>query len=98
MTAPVVFEAIDRTVPATMSRDVLEGILRSELGFAGVLVSDDLEMKAIADHYGISEAVTRGAVAGVELFLVCHHAKLQFEAIESRILAVESAAVPRARL
>jgi len=98
MTAHVVFEAIDPAVPATMSREVLEGILRIELGFAGVLVSDDLEMKAIADHYGISEAVSRGAVAGVDLFLVCHQAKLQFEAIESLIRAVESGAVPRARI
>ncbi len=98
MTAHVVFEAIDSKVPATMSRDVLEGVLRSELGFAGVLVSDDLEMKAIADHYGISEAVTRGALAGVDLFLVCHQAKLQFEAIESLVRAVESGAVPRARI
>jgi beta-N-acetylhexosaminidase len=98
MTAHVVFEAIDSTVPATMSRDVLEGILRTELGFAGVLVSDDLEMKAITENYGISEAVTRGAAAGVDLFLVCHQAKLQFEAIESLIRAVESGAVPRARI
>jgi beta-N-acetylhexosaminidase len=98
MTAHVVFEAIDPAVPATMSRDVLEGVLRKEVGFAGVVVSDDLEMKAIADNYGISEAVTRGAAAGVDLFLVCHQAKLQLDAIESLVRAVESGAVPRARI
>ncbi len=49
---------------------MLDGVLRRELGFDGVLVSDDLEMKAIADNYGIGEAAVVGAIAGVDLFLV----------------------------
>jgi len=98
MTAHVVFEAIERTLPATLSREVLDGILRNELGFAGVLVSDDLEMKAIADHYAIAEVVRRGALAGVDLFLLCHNPKLQLEAIESLIRAVESGAVEKGRI
>src|SRR5690606_34075683 len=46
MTAHVVFDAIDPSVPATLSRAVIEGVLRGELGYDGVIVSDDLEMKA----------------------------------------------------
>ncbi|HZA14015.1 MAG TPA: beta-N-acetylhexosaminidase, partial [Myxococcaceae bacterium] len=77
MTAHVLFDAIDPEVPATLSAQVLDGLLRRELGFAGVLVSDDLEMKAITDHFGIAEAAVRGALAGVDLFLVCHRPEAQ---------------------
>ncbi|MGA9521601.1 MAG: beta-N-acetylhexosaminidase, partial [Myxococcaceae bacterium] len=98
MTAHVMFDAIDPQVPATMSPAVLDGVLRRELGFDGVLVSDDLEMKAIADNYGIGEAAVLGAIAGVDLFLVCHRAAIQREAIEALVHAVESGRIARSRI
>lgn len=98
MTAHVLFEAIDRTVPATLSPAVLDGILRRELGFGGVVVSDDLEMKAIANHFPVEEAAVQGTLAGVDLFLVCHRADVQRRAIEALVRAVESGRVPRARI
>jgi beta-N-acetylhexosaminidase len=63
-----------------------------------VLVSDDLEMKAIADHFGIGEAAVRGTLAGVDLFLVCHRADRQQEMIDAVVKAVESGRIPRARV
>lgn len=97
MTAHVIFEALDPELPATMSAKVMR-LLREELGFQGVLVSDDLEMKAIADHYGIGNAAVQGTLAGVDLFLVCHKAERQREAIESIVKAVEDGRIPRARI
>ncbi|MBJ6763358.1 beta-N-acetylhexosaminidase [Myxococcaceae bacterium JPH2] len=98
MTAHVLFDALEPGVPATMSTRVLEGLLRRELGFDGVLVSDDLEMKAIADHYSVEEATVQGTLAGVDLFLVCHKADVQRRAIEALVKAVESGRVPRSRI
>jgi len=98
MTAHVIFEPLDPVYPATMSRPALDGILRDRFGFDGVVISDDLEMKAIADHYGIEEAVVRGVNAGVDLFLVCHTPALQHEAIDRLIAAVERGDVPMARV
>jgi beta-N-acetylhexosaminidase len=98
MTAHVIFEALDPGVPATMSAPALEQVLRRELGFQGVVVSDDLEMKAIADNYSVAEAAVRGVAAGVDCFLVCHKADVQRAAIEAVVKAVESGRVPRARL
>ncbi len=98
MTAHVVFDAVEPEVPATLSARVMEGLLRRELGFEGVMVSDDLEMKAIADNYGVGEAAVLGTLAGVDLFLVCHRADRQREAIESVVRAVESGRVERARI
>ncbi len=98
MTAHVLFEALDPGVPATMSRRALEEVLRGELGFQGVIVSDDLDMKAITDHYPLEEAVARGVLAGVDLFLVCQNTSSQHRAIEALIHAVESGRVPRFRI
>jgi beta-N-acetylhexosaminidase len=71
MTAHVVFEAIDPSVPATMSPAAIQGLLRKELGFEGAVFSDDLEMKAIADRYSIEEAGVLAIEAGCDLLLVC---------------------------
>ena len=94
MTAHVVFEALDPGVPATMSRAALTGLLRGELGFTGVVVSDDLEMKAITTHFGAERAAVAGLQAGVDLFLVCHAAPVQRRVIQALADAVASGQVP----
>ena len=98
MTAHVVFEALEKERPATMSARVLDGLLRRELGYQGVIVSDDLEMKAIADHFTVEEAAVEGLKAGVDVFLVCHHAEVQRRAIEAVAKAVTDGRVSEARL
>ncbi|MEW6435366.1 MAG: beta-N-acetylhexosaminidase [Myxococcota bacterium] len=98
MTAHVVFEALDPQVPATMSRPVLTGLLRDELGFTGVVVSDDLEMKAIADHFSVARAAVAGLEAGADQFLVCHHADVQRGAIDAVVEAVETGELSHAQL
>jgi beta-N-acetylhexosaminidase len=98
MTAHVVFEPIDPDYPATMSRRVLHGILREEMGFDGVIISDDLEMKAISANFDIAEVVTRGANAGVDLFALCHDTDLQNRAIDALVKAVERGDVARERI
>jgi beta-N-acetylhexosaminidase len=95
MTAHVIFDALDPGVPATMSAKVM-GILRSY--FQGVVVSDDLEMKAIADHFSVERAVIEGVKAGVDSFLVCHRVDVQRAAIEALVKAVESGEVKRERI
>jgi beta-N-acetylhexosaminidase len=97
MTAHVVFPALDPGVPATLSPKVL-GLLRRDLGFAGVIVSDDLEMKAVADRYDIETLATTGLRAGCDAFLVCHRAELQERAAAALVHAAERDAATRARL
>jgi beta-N-acetylhexosaminidase len=97
MTAHVIFEALDPAVPATMSKKVLD-VLRHELHFEGVIISDDLEMKAIAEHFSVERAAVEGLKAGVDLFLVCHDYRVQRRAIEAVVKAVESGEVTRAAL
>lgn len=82
MTAHVLFRALDPEVPATMSRAALTSLLREELGFQGLIVSDDLEMKAIRDHYGAAEAAERSLLAGADAFLCCAPNGTIFEVYE----------------
>jgi beta-N-acetylhexosaminidase len=98
MTAHVIFEPIDPKYPATMSREVLDGLLRKRLGFNGVIISDAMEMKAIAANFPVEEVVTRGANAGIDLFAPCEESDLRDRAIDALAKAVERGDVPRARL
>jgi beta-N-acetylhexosaminidase len=70
MTAHILFPRIDPDVPATLSQAILKTILREELGFKGVVVSDDLDMKAISDMFMKAGTVARSLHAGCDLFIV----------------------------
>lgn len=72
MTAHMMLPALDPELPATLSPTIIGELLRDEMGFEGVVITDDLEMKAVADRYDIDELVTLGLRAGVDIFLICH--------------------------
>ena len=71
MTAHVRFPALDRELPATLSRRIVTGVLREELGFKGVVFSDDMEMKAIAGNFDFAEAGLLAVRAGIDMLLYC---------------------------
>ena len=98
MTAHVIFEPLDDRYPATMSRRVLHALLRERLGFKGVIITDGLEMKAIAANFPVEELVTRGVDAGIDLFAPCEESDLRDRAIDALIKAVERGNVSRDRL
>jgi beta-N-acetylhexosaminidase len=71
MTAHVLCPALDPELPASLSRAAVTGLLRERMHYRGIVVSDDLEMKAVADHWGIGESAVRALEAGSDLVLVC---------------------------
>ena len=83
MTAHVVFEQLDPGVPATLSRKVLTGLLREKMGYDGLIVSDDLEMKAIADTVGVAPSAVQSIEAGADILLVCKSRDRILESIEA---------------
>lgn len=72
MTAHVLYTALDAKLPASLSRDVVTGWLREALGYRGVVVTDDLEMRAVADRFGTGEAAVLAVRAGSDVLLVCN--------------------------
>ena len=83
MTAHVVFSAVDPGQPATLSHAVLTGILRGELGYRGVIVSDDLGMKAVADAFSVEELAVRAVAAGCDVLIIREPAARQVAAFEA---------------
>lgn len=71
MTAHIMLPAIDPDRPATLSRRIVTGLLREELGFEGTIFADDLEMHAIAKRWGIAEAAEMAIEAGCDVAPVC---------------------------
>lgn len=97
MTAHVLLPALD-DVPATLSHNILSDILRSHLGFRGLVFSDDLEMKGIANHFDLREIILRGFNAGVDVFLMCKDTDKAEEAIAQMHLLVESGEIKKERV
>lgn len=95
MTAHVRFPALGESVAATLSRASMTGLLRERLGFEGVAVSDDLEMKAIADP---AAAAVEAVRAGVDVLLVCHHATVQHRVLDALVAAARTGHIAEARL
>lgn len=72
MTSHTVYEAMDPDHPATLSHKILTGLLRVELGYEGVLITDDLEMGAMDQQGPAAEAARAAFMAGADLLLICH--------------------------
>ncbi|MFZ5775717.1 MAG: beta-N-acetylhexosaminidase [Thermodesulfobacteriota bacterium] len=105
MTSHTVYPHLDPGRPATLSPRILTGLLREELGYAGLIVTDDLEMGAIEKEGAVAEASLAAFQAGADLLLICHEhhkvvaslARLQEEAAAGR-LSPERLAVSLARI
>ncbi len=100
MTAHVTFPAFDPTsgLPATLSQPVLTGLLRQTLGFRGLIITDDLEMGAIAESFGVGEAAVKAVTAGADIVLVCHTPERQVEAHEALLEAARKGIITKERL
>ncbi|HEX7665189.1 MAG TPA: glycoside hydrolase family 3 N-terminal domain-containing protein, partial [Polyangiaceae bacterium] len=98
MSAHVVFTAIDRENPATLSRVFCTDILRTKIGFEGVLFSDDLEMRALSARLPVEESAVRSIAAGCDALLICSDEALQRRAHEALVKKAEADATFRARV
>ena len=106
MTAHILVPSLDEEKPATLSRRVVYDLLRDELNFEGVILSDDLEMKALARSYSVAEAAVQAILAGCDAVLICRalsddrsrDIEVQAVALEALVHAVEDGTIPYKRL
>ncbi len=98
MTAHVVVRALDPELPATLSAPILTDLLRTRLGFSGVIATDCLEMDAIAATVGTAAGAVAAVAAGADLLLVSHRLDRAAEAAAALVDAVGRGTLPRERL
>jgi beta-N-acetylhexosaminidase len=67
-------------LPASLSPALIKGLLRDDMGFEGLIMTDDLDMGAILNHYGFEETMKRGVAAGNDLLMICHRIELAAQA------------------
>ena len=72
MIAHILLPKVDGENPSSLSKIIITGILRKELNFNGIIITDDMTMGAIVKNYNIGEAAIKSVVAGTDIVLVCH--------------------------
>lgn len=97
MTSHEIYTALD-SEPGTISPYILQRLLRGFFGYRGLVISDCMEMKALAAYCGTPEGCVRAVLAGVDLLLVCHTESVQYASAEALMNAVQSGRIPEARL
>ena len=98
MTSHILFPALDPALPATLSPAILTGLLREELGFDGLIITDDLEMKGVAEGWGAAEAAVLAVQAGADLLLCGHTWETQREIQKALLHAVQTGRLSEARV
>jgi beta-N-acetylhexosaminidase len=72
MLAHILYSRLDPAWPASLSVGIARGLLRKQLGFTGIVITDDLEMGAIVRHYGVPSAIRQVLRADIDVALICH--------------------------
>jgi beta-N-acetylhexosaminidase len=99
MTAHILIPAYDEERPATLAPAIVDGLLKRTLGYGGLVLSDDLEMRAIGARYGVPEATVAAIAAGCDAVLMCGASQEpQAAALEALIHAVEDRTLPLKRV
>lgn len=92
------YPAFDAKNPASLSPEIMNGLLRKELGFQGVIVTDDMEMGAVANHYTFEEMAVKTIQSGADIVLICHEYKHMVDAYNALLKAVRSGSITQERL
>jgi len=98
MTAHVLYRALDQEFPGTLSERIVSGLLRQDLGYDGVVFSDDMGMKAIGANYGEEEATGLAVRAGIDVLLFCHELSRAMRVYEFLCAEAERDPAVRARV
>jgi beta-N-acetylhexosaminidase len=94
MTAHIVYPALDPDHPATMSRAILTGLLRERWGFEGVIITDGMDMHAIAHRYGAGQAAVNALLAGADMVMAIGSRASQEETLDAITEAIADGRLP----
>jgi len=95
MTAHIVYPALDPDHPATLSRAILTGLIRQHWQYAGVVITDGMDMKAIAGRYGAGSAAVMALAAGADMVMTLGDRATQDQALDAIAAAIDNATLER---
>jgi len=98
MTAHIVYPAIDAENPATMSPAILDGILRKQWDYKGVIITDGMDMHAIAGRYGVGNAAVRALVAGADMVMALGTTETQNETLDAIAKAIADGSITQVQI
>ncbi|MCR8843562.1 glycoside hydrolase family 3 protein [Paenibacillus sp. SC116] len=98
MTSHIIIEAIDPTLPATLSKKVLTGLLREDMGFKGIIITDAMVMEAISNNWGAGEAAVMAIHAGADIVMANGSAADQIETLDSLYHALQAGKIAKSRV
>lgn len=96
MTAHIVYPAIDPENPATMSPAILDGILRKQWNYKGIIITDGMDMHAIAGRYGVGNAAVRALLAGADMVMALGTTDTQNETLDAIAAALADGSLSQA--
>ena len=94
MTAHIVYPALDPVNPATMSHAILTGVLREQFGYQGVIITDGMDMHAIAHRYSAGQAAVNALVAGADMVMAIGSRETQVETVHAIAQAIHDGVLP----
>lgn len=98
MVSHAIYSNLDDTLPASLSKVIMQDILRQKMGYKGVIITDDMEMGAVANHYGFGEMSVKAVNAGVDIILMGQEYDHAVEAYNAILKAVRSGEISKDRL
>lgn len=98
MVSHATYSQIDEKNPASLSYEIMQSLLRNKLGFKGVIITDDMEMGAVANHYGYGEMSVASFKAGADIILMGQEYDHAIEAYNSILKAVRNGEISKERL
>jgi len=98
MVAHILLTGLDKESPATMSKIIITDILKKEMDFQGVIITDDMTMGAIMENFEIGDAAVKSFVAGADIILVAHENDNQIRVLEALKKAVEDGIITKSRI
>ncbi len=98
MVSHLTYSALDEENPASISPVIISGILRDELGYNGVVITDDMEMGAVSKYNGFGDLGVKAVQAGADIVLICHEYEHEIEIYNALLRAVESGIISEERI
>ena len=98
MVSHAMYPQIDPDHPASLSKAIITDWLRKDIGYNGVVVTDDMDMGALANHYTFGDMAVQSILAGSDILLVCHEYEHMQEAYNGLMKAVKDGRISKERL